>query len=43
MVERIQKDELTRRLAARMRADPQTAAIWIEALVETLYETFKVR
>jgi DNA-binding protein HU-beta len=41
VVERIQKDELARRLAARMQTDPKTAAIWIDAVVETLYESFK--
>jgi len=41
MVERIQKDELARRLAARMQTDPKTAAIWIDGVVETLYESFK--
>jgi DNA-binding protein HU-beta len=41
MVERIQKDELARRLAARTQTDPETAAVWIDALVETLYESFK--
>ena len=41
MVERIQKDELARRLAERMQTDTQTAALWIDGLVETLYESFK--
>ncbi len=41
MVERIQKDELARRLAARMQTDEATAAAWIDGLVETLYESFK--
>ena len=41
MVERIQKDELARRLGMRMQADPETAGAWIDALVETLYESFK--
>jgi DNA-binding protein HU-beta len=41
MVERIQKDELARRLGVRMQADPKTAAAWIDGLVETLYESFK--
>jgi DNA-binding protein HU-beta len=41
MVERIQKDELARRLGARMQTDPETAGIWIDSLVETLHESFK--
>lgn len=41
MIERVQKDELARRLSARMQTDRQTAAVWIDALVETLYESFK--
>lgn len=41
MVERFQKDELARRLSARTQTDQQTAAVWIDALVETLYESFK--
>jgi len=41
MVERIQKDELARRLSVRMQADPETAAAWIDGLVETLYDSFK--
>jgi DNA-binding protein HU-beta len=41
MVERIHKDELARRLAERMQTDTTTAAVWIDALVETLYESFK--
>jgi DNA-binding protein HU-beta len=41
MVERIHKDELARRLGERMQTDTQTAALWIDGLVETLYESFK--
>jgi DNA-binding protein HU-beta len=41
MADRIQKDELARRLGVRMQADPATAAVWIDALVETLYESLK--
>ena len=41
MVERIQKDELAHRLAERMQTDTQTAGLWIDGLVETLYESFK--
>jgi DNA-binding protein HU-beta len=41
MTERVQKDELARRLSARMQSDQQTAAVWIDAFVETLYESFE--
>jgi DNA-binding protein HU-beta len=39
--DRIEKDELARRLAARMQADTTTASAWIDGFVETLYESFK--
>jgi nucleoid DNA-binding protein len=42
MADRIQKDEVARRMAARMNSDPDTAAAWIDAFVETLYESFQV-
>jgi DNA-binding protein HU-beta len=41
MTERIQKDELARRLAERMQTDIPTAKAWIDGLVETLYESFQ--
>jgi hypothetical protein len=41
MAERINKDELVRRLAARMHADEGTATAWVDGIVETLYESFK--
>jgi DNA-binding protein HU-beta len=41
MAERVQKEELARRLAERMQSDPRTAAAWIDALVETIYESFR--
>ena len=41
MVGRIQKDELARRLGEHMQTDTETATAWIDALVETLYESFK--
>jgi DNA-binding protein HU-beta len=41
MSERIEKDELARRLATRMHTDTATASAWIDSLVETLYESFK--
>ena len=41
MTERIQKDELAQRLAERMHTDRATATVWIDAVVETLYESFQ--
>ena len=41
MTERIQKDELAQRLAERMHTDKATATDWIDAVVETLYESFQ--
>lgn len=41
MTDRIERDELARRLAARMQTDTTTASVWIDGFVETLYESFK--
>jgi DNA-binding protein HU-beta len=41
MTDRIEKDELARRLATRMQSDVTTASAWIDGFVETLYESFK--
>ena len=41
MTERINKDELVRRLAARMNADEATATARVDGIVETLYDSFK--
>jgi DNA-binding protein HU-beta len=41
MTDRIEKDELARRLAARMQSDVATATAWLDGVVETLYESFK--
>lgn len=41
MTDRIERDELARRLAARMQTDTTTASAWIDGFVETLYESFK--
>ena len=41
MPERIKKEELVRRLAARMGADETTATAWVDGIVETLYESLK--
>ena len=41
MVDRIQKKELIRRLAARMKTDEASAATQLEAVFDTLYESLK--
>jgi DNA-binding protein HU-beta len=41
MAERIAKNELARRLAARMARDEETATAWIDGFIETLYESIK--
>jgi nucleoid DNA-binding protein len=41
MSDRIEKDDLGRRLATRMNVDAATAHAWIDALTKTLYERFK--
>jgi nucleoid DNA-binding protein len=41
MTERIQKDELARRLAERMQTDIPMAKAWSDGVVETLYESFR--
>lgn len=40
-VDRIQKNEVARRLAERMQTDEATATTWLDAMLETLYESFK--
>src|SRR5205085_12187263 len=39
--ELIQKKEIARRLAARMKADEAVSAVWLDAVLDTLYESFK--
>ncbi len=41
MTERAKKSDVVRRLAARMNTDEATAAAWVDALIETLYESFR--
>ena len=41
MADRIQKEDLIRRLAARMHTDEATATAWVDGFVETLYDSFK--
>ncbi len=41
MSERIQKKELVRQLAVRMKTSDAVSAMWLDAVVDTLYESFK--
>jgi nucleoid DNA-binding protein len=41
MAHRMQKAEFVHRVATRMHADDTTAQAWVDAMLETLYETFK--
>ena len=41
MSERIQKKEFVRRLAARVGTDEAVSAMWLDAMLDTLYESFK--
>ncbi len=41
MTTRIQKQEVVRRLAQRMNADEKTAAAWLDACTETVYDALK--
>ena len=40
--ERIQKKEVARRLAARMKTGEAVSAMWLDAVLDTLYESFKL-
>lgn len=41
MFERIDKKALIKQLASRMDTDESTAASWLDAILENLYENFK--
>jgi DNA-binding protein HU-beta len=41
MSERIQKKDFVRRLAVRMKTNETVSAIWLDAMLDTLYESFK--
>lgn len=41
MSERIQKKELVRRLAVRMKTDETVSTMWLDAMLDTLYESFR--
>jgi DNA-binding protein HU-beta len=40
MDERIQKKEIVSRLAVRMKTDEKTSALWLDAMLDVLYESF---
>ena len=39
--ERIQKKEVARLLAVRMKTSETVSAMWLDAVLDTLYESFK--
>lgn len=41
MSERIQKKEVVRSLAVRMKTNDAVSAMWLDAMLDTLYESFK--
>ena len=41
MSERIHKKELVRRLAIRMKTDEAVSTMWLDAVLDTLYESFR--
>jgi nucleoid DNA-binding protein len=41
MAEYIQKAELVRRFAKKMKTDGETAERWLDGIVDTMYEVFK--
>jgi nucleoid DNA-binding protein len=40
MAERINKDESVRRVAKRMKVKETTARTWVDAVLDTMYDTF---
>jgi hypothetical protein len=41
MTDHLKKEDFVRLLATRMHADEATATVWLDGVVETLYESFK--
>ena len=41
MSERIQKKDFVRRLAVRMKTNEAVSAMWLDAVLDTLYESVK--
>jgi DNA-binding protein HU-beta len=41
MSERIQKKDFVRRLTVRMKTNEAASAMWLDAVLDTLYESFK--
>lgn len=39
--ERVQKKEIARRLAVRMNTSERVSAMWLDAMLDTLHESFK--
>ena len=41
MAERINKNEFVRRVAKRMEVEEHTAQEWVDAILDTMYDTFR--
>jgi DNA-binding protein HU-beta len=41
MAKRIERKEFVRRLAERMRTDEATATLWLDGMLEEMYQTFR--
>jgi nucleoid DNA-binding protein len=41
MAQRVNKEEFVRRVAKRMDTDDATAQVWVDAVLNTMYDTFK--
>jgi nucleoid DNA-binding protein len=41
MVQRIGKDEFVRRVAKRMKVGEAKAQVWVDAVLDTMYDAFK--
>ena len=41
MAKRIDKDEFVQRVAERMKVKEATAQTWVDAVLDTMYDTFK--
>ena len=41
MSDRVQTKDLVKLLAKRMKTDEETAGVWLDAMLDTLYKAFK--
>jgi hypothetical protein len=43
MADRLKKEEFVHLLATQMNTDEATATVWVDGIVESLYESFKAQ